>query len=131
MIQTFFMLFSGALADTTIKGLVHVNNWPLYQGEIDHRSEVTVDIEGNGHIDLAVDFNDGYRYTNTITQDTVTSFPEYSQLDRTVDFTFVPEGGGHIHEVWVNGFLQPGQPSFYGYQVPDNEDGSVRVIFIQ
>jgi hypothetical protein len=105
-----FALFSGALADTTIKGLVHVNNWPLYQGEIDHRSEVTVDIEGNGHIDLAVDFNDGYRYTNTITQDTVTSFPEYSQLDRTVDFTFVPEGGGHIHEVWVNGFLQPGQP---------------------
>jgi len=126
-----FALFSGALADTTIKGLVHVHNWPKYQGEEDHRSEVAVDIEGNGHIDLAVDFNPGYRYTNTITQDTVISFPEYSQLYRTVDFTFVPETGWRIHEVWVNNNLITPTPQRINYQVIDDENGCIRVFFIQ
>jgi len=126
-----FSLFSGALSDTTIKGLVHVHNWPLYQGERDHRSEVAVDIEGNGHIDLAVDFNPGYRYTGSITQDTVISFPEYSELYRTVDFTFVPETGWRICEVIID--VQPiiPTPPNYNYDVKDHENGSIRVIFQQ
>jgi|GEM_PF-5413275 len=126
-----FALFSGTLADTTIKGLVHVHNWPKYQGEEDHRSEVAVDIEGNGHIDLAVDFNPGYRYTGSITQDTVISFPEYSELYRTVDFTFVPETGWRICEVIID--VQPiiPTPPNYNYDVKDHENGSIRVIFQQ
>ena len=119
-----FILYSGALSSTTIKGLPNESGWPTYQGEGSHRSNVTVDIEGNGNIDLAVDFNYIYGYNNTISQDTITSFPRVS----TVNFTFKPDGVGIIDSVVIDNVNQ-GPIQNANYHVLNTGDGKIEVYF--
>ncbi len=115
------MLYSGALSDTTIKGLPNDWGWPGYQGESD-RGQVTFTINGNGYIDLRVEFNSGYRYTNSITaNDTTTSFPRSS----TVELTFQ----GSVVDLIIDG-VSEGVHSNWFYNVPDYPDnGTVDIIF--
>jgi hypothetical protein len=90
---------------------------------------MAIDIEGNGHIDLVVDFNDGYRYTNTITaKDTVVSFPEYEESQRPVVFTFVPEGVGLIDSIVIDNTNQ-GPINTFPYHVKNTEDGKIEAYF--
>ena len=132
MIQTFFKLFSGALSDSTIKGLGHNrHNWPDYQGENSHRDTVEITITGNGTINQSIEFNSDYIYNNTVTRDTSATFP----TGQRINMDFVPaDASWHVHEVWINGVLQTGSPTTWSYLVRKDEDhgnGEVEVEFRQ
>lgn len=122
-----FMLFSGALADSTIKGLPYDRHqWPDFQGEEYFRSEVEIKISGNGVVNDTIQFNRNYIYNNTITRDTLTSFPHGA----TVYLGFEADAGGGVDSVYVNG-INIGSPNTHSYFVEDNENGAIRVYFTQ
>ena len=127
-----FKLFSGALSDSTIKGLGHNrHNWPDYQGENSHRDTVKIKITGNGTINQSIEFNNDYIYNNTVTRDTSATFP----LGQIVNMDFVPaDASWHVDEVWIEGILQSGTPTSLNYTVRKDEEfgnGEVEIIFRQ